>query len=383
MMACPGPIMDQAAAYTAALTSAASYAIVNNQLRILNESGRTVVTYDERIPTSLTGTTWNAIGYNNGKQAVVSIAIDTEITAVFGEDGTLSGSAGCNNYTAGYEADDENIKIGPAAVTMMMCAEPEGVMEQEALYLAALEMANVYSIDGDRLQLRTSEGSLVADYTAASDSAAQAKSGISVTRLLRDSAAPGDLTESLANMEYKSEYTAGGTAPLEDGTYSEEAAPGSASKIEVSLTDQVAVGELNGQPAAAVVLVTNPGGSGTFYDLAVVMEQDGTPVNVATTSLGDRVQINSIAIEDNQVVVDMVQSGPTDPMCCPTEHVINTYALEGDELVETSSTLVPMVGDPGEASLPADGACRRGCGSRVPTGGPRRHCRRRMALLRI
>ena len=58
MMACPGPIMDQASAYTAALTSAASYAIVNNQLRILNESGRTVVTYDERIPTSLTGTTW-------------------------------------------------------------------------------------------------------------------------------------------------------------------------------------------------------------------------------------------------------------------------------------------------------------------------------------
>ena len=353
MMACPGPIMDQAAAYTAALTSAASYAIVNNQLRILNESGRTVVTYEERISTSLTGTTWNAIGYNNGKQAVVSIAIDTEITAVFGEDGTLSGSAGCNNYTAGYEADDENIKIGPAAVTMMMCPEPEGVMEQEALYLAALEMANVYSIDGDRLQLRTSEGSLVADYTAASDSAAQAKSGSASDAA---PAAPGDLTEPLANMEYKSEYTAGGTAPLEDGAYSEEAAPGSASKIEVSLTDHVAVGELNGQPAAAVVLLTNPGGSGTFYDLAVVMEQDGKPVNVATTSLGDRVQINSIAIEDNQVVVDMVQSGPTDPMCCPTEHVINTYALEGDELVETSSSLVPMVGDQGEASLPADGA---------------------------
>ena len=78
--------------------------------------GRTVVTYGERIPTSLTGTTWNAIGYNNGKGGVVSIAIDTEITAVFGEDGTLSGSAGCNNYSAGYEADDVNIKIGPAAV---------------------------------------------------------------------------------------------------------------------------------------------------------------------------------------------------------------------------------------------------------------------------
>ena len=142
---------------------------------------------------------------------------------------------------------------------MMMCAEPEGVMEQESLYLAALETANVYSIDGDRLQLRTSEGSLVADYRAAGDSAAVevgAEAGtaqpIAQPAVAATPASTDELAQSLANMEYKSEYTANGTAPLEDGKYSEEAAPGSASKIEVSLTDHVAVGELNGQAAAAV-----------------------------------------------------------------------------------------------------------------------------------
>ncbi len=361
MMACPGPIMDQAGAYTAALISAARYAIVDNQLRIMNDTGRTVVTYDVRVPTSLTGTTWNAIGYNNGKEAVVSIAIDTEITAVFGEDGTLSGSAGCNNYSAGYEADDVNIKIGPAAVTMMMCAEPEGVMDQETLYLAALSMAEVYSIDGDRLQLRTSEGSLVADYRAASadadgDDAGSVQPEIAQPVVGEVPADADSLTESLADMEYESEYTANRTAPLTDGEYSEEAAPGSASKVEVTLTDQGAVGELNGQPAAAVVLATSSGGSGTFYDLAVVMDENGEPVNVATISLGDRVQVNSVAIEDNQIVVDMVQSGPNDPMCCPSEHVVNAYALQDGELVEASSTLVADDEASGEETKSSDAA---------------------------
>ena len=69
---------------------------------------------------------------------MVSTIIGTEITAVFAEDGTLSGSAGCNNYTSSYESDDVQIKIGPAASTRMFCAEPEGSMDQESQYLAAL-----------------------------------------------------------------------------------------------------------------------------------------------------------------------------------------------------------------------------------------------------
>ncbi|MCB0225273.1 MAG: META domain-containing protein, partial [Anaerolineae bacterium] len=95
--------------------------------------------------------------------------------------------------------------------------------------------------------------------------------------------------------------------------------------------------ELNGQPSAALVLVSDPGGSGTFYDLYVMVSQAGVPTSVATISLGDRVEINSIAIENNQIVVDMVQAGPDDPMCCPSQHVINTYELQGDQLVEVSS----------------------------------------------
>ena len=90
------------------------------------------------------------------------------------EDGTLSGSAGCNNYTATYTVDGDQISITPVATTMMMCAEPEGVMEQEAEYIAALGTAATFAIEGDQLELRTADGALVASFVAAAPETAAA-----------------------------------------------------------------------------------------------------------------------------------------------------------------------------------------------------------------
>jgi len=81
------------------------------------------------------------------------------------------------------------------------------------------------------------------------------------------SATASKLTEAdLANLEYKIEVTPSGVAKLQHGGYSEEAAPGSASKIEVRLTENIAYGELNSNDAedAAVILWANGGGSGSF-----------------------------------------------------------------------------------------------------------------------
>ena len=43
-------------------------------------------------------------------------------------------------------------QIGPLASTMMACGEPAGVMEQEAQYLAALQSAATYQIEGNVLR---------------------------------------------------------------------------------------------------------------------------------------------------------------------------------------------------------------------------------------
>jgi heat shock protein HslJ len=165
-MACPGPLMDQEIGFMTSFQSAATYEISGDTLTMSNADGEVVVTFVESEPLSLTGINWIANGVNNGRGGVQSIIIGNEITAVFSEDGSLSGSAGCNNYSGTYEVDGENISIGPLVTTRMACEEPEGTMEQESEYLAALETVSTWSIDGDVLDLRTSEGARAVSYNA-------------------------------------------------------------------------------------------------------------------------------------------------------------------------------------------------------------------------
>ena len=55
----------------------------------------------------------------------------------------------------------------PVGVSQAGCQEPEGIMEQEQQCLAALETAATYKITGLTMEMRTSEGSLVATFKRA------------------------------------------------------------------------------------------------------------------------------------------------------------------------------------------------------------------------
>lgn len=146
------------------------------------------------------------------------------------------------------------------------------------------------------------------------------------------------LTEDqLRNLEYPNDFTAGGTAPLTDGAYTEPIQPGAATQIEVRF-DRAAFGSIDGQPAAAVILITDPGGSGTFYDLHLVAA-DLTPL--VTAFLGDRVPIQALQFIDDRIVVDFLGHGPADPACCPTHNVSQTYALQDGDLRLVSAVSLP------------------------------------------
>jgi heat shock protein HslJ len=86
----------------------------------------------------------------------------SEITALFAN-GQVSGSAGCNTYQGTYRstraAGRNTIEFGPLATTRMMCDEP--LMEQEGLYLAALESAKEYVIEGFALSIEYPGGTLL------------------------------------------------------------------------------------------------------------------------------------------------------------------------------------------------------------------------------
>jgi heat shock protein HslJ len=68
------------------------------------------------------------------------------ITLAFNEDGTLSGSAGCNSYNGRYTANNGQITISELALSLNSCADPPGVMDQETNYVNALRAAVVYEL---------------------------------------------------------------------------------------------------------------------------------------------------------------------------------------------------------------------------------------------
>jgi uncharacterized lipoprotein YbaY len=149
--------------------------------------------------------------------------------------------------------------------------------------------------------------------------------------------------EVLKNATYPSEIEKSGTITLTDGRYEGEPfVEGGASRPVVILVEPVAFGDLDGDGVedAAVILAANAGGSGTFISLEAVRNEGGQPVHLASYLLGDRVQIESLAVEGGQITLEMITHGPDDPMCCPTQKVIKTFTLQDEQLIETSSEVI-------------------------------------------
>jgi heat shock protein HslJ len=106
---------------------------------------------------------------------------------------------------------------------------------------------------------------------------------------------------------------------------------GSALRPVVNLVGDLRVtGDLEGDGTdeAVVLLDYAPGGTGQLLHLAVVARRKDKIENVATAFLGDRVQIRDVRIEQNRILVDVVQTGPNDAMCCPGEVTTLGWTLE-------------------------------------------------------
>jgi heat shock protein HslJ len=156
----------QEQAFFAALTEAARFEVSGDALKLFGGDDTLLITFAVTQPTKLTGTTWNALAYNNGKGALQSLAADSEITAVFGEDGTLGGKASINSYSTTYTTGDGGSMTIDAKIAATQMAGPEDLMTQEQAYLAALPQTATYSIEGDQLWLRDADGAALAHYVA-------------------------------------------------------------------------------------------------------------------------------------------------------------------------------------------------------------------------
>ena len=112
----------------------------------------------------IVGKNWTLLTYNNGQGALVSPIAGTQITALFGSDGKVTGTDSCNNYTAPYNVNDNNLQVGAPALTTMMC--PDDIMGQAQTYLAALQKSYRYEVAGNQLTIFDSTGTKLLQYAA-------------------------------------------------------------------------------------------------------------------------------------------------------------------------------------------------------------------------
>jgi hypothetical protein len=148
--------------------------------------------------------------------------------------------------------------------------------------------------------------------------------------------------DALANAEYTFDLGEARTVKLVDGKYEEKNGPGATDIFTAEMSPVYALGDLNGDGAAdgVAVISYNTGGTGVFFDLEAVLNENGKAVPVTSAPLRDRMILRTLDIASAKIMLDMVQAGPSEPACCPTEEVLRVYNLKGKELVQASETQV-------------------------------------------
>lgn len=129
---------------------------------------------------------------------------------------------------------------------------------------------------------------------------------------------------------------------LQDGEWTGEPyVEGGAAAPRAGLArDFLLAGDLDGdgEEESVALVWTAAGGSGTFDHVVVVERRAGGSVaERASAPLGDRVQVRSGQIADGRLVLETVQAGDGDAMCCPGQLMRRSFALENDTMSETST----------------------------------------------
>ncbi len=154
---CSDAQMEAEQGYFLGLNSARDYRILGNEMYIYFDNNVLIFVGDYPAANlgplaPLDGTIWWLTSVDT-----FLVVPDSEVTIAFainpdGKSGAVSGSGGCNTYSAEISGV---FTLGPINASKMVCDTPAGVMEQEAAYLNVLQKANAVWIEGSTLRITT------------------------------------------------------------------------------------------------------------------------------------------------------------------------------------------------------------------------------------
>lgn len=166
MMACESG-MEQEVMFLGALETVTGYTVTEKGHLLLDYDSGTV--YQEQLvfipETPLEDTIWVLRAYGDPNN-LTPTETGVVTTGIFSADGALSGFGGCNNYSAGYTLEGNQISIDLPATNLMAC---ETGMDQEQAFLTLLENAQSYRIGINALEIITADGAQLMRFTAQQD----------------------------------------------------------------------------------------------------------------------------------------------------------------------------------------------------------------------
>ena len=169
LMACVPVVMSQESRYFSLLANATTYSVNEDTMVFFDRSGKVILAYKRPldIPVTISAQapvvgSWDLLTYYNGNNAMVSVLSGSTISADFMPDGKITGSSGCNEYSATYSSNGQTLGIIQVKSTKMAC-DP-GIMTQENQYLALLPKVNTYQMSGDQMVLYTVLGQKILQY---------------------------------------------------------------------------------------------------------------------------------------------------------------------------------------------------------------------------
>jgi heat shock protein HslJ len=162
---CAPGLSDQEQNYFLALNDATNYTISGNNLILPYDEGKQSLVFEgtqlgsaTRPPLKdLNGTTWYLWYINNTPLVSGTMIYGQFVINADGASGTLSGSAGCNNYIASFGQD---MGVQTSLSAKQVCSKPSGVMNQEGNYINILSRAYGYWQTGSQLIINSGAGVL-------------------------------------------------------------------------------------------------------------------------------------------------------------------------------------------------------------------------------
>ncbi|MFC7447414.1 META domain-containing protein [Rhodococcus daqingensis] len=159
MMACVGDTAGADEWMTSLFEAGPAWTLTGETLTLT--TGDTAVTLvDKKVATPdrpITGTTWVVDQLIGPTAVTTSVALETAApNLLIGEDGSVTGSAGCNRITGTAQVAGDKVTFGPLATTRMAC-EPE-VAEVERAVLNVLNGETTFTVDADRARVMQADG---------------------------------------------------------------------------------------------------------------------------------------------------------------------------------------------------------------------------------